>query len=70
MNSVHFSTDHADVLYNKFNVHYTRRPSVPNNPPQYPDYRNYYIAVATDKDWEVVRYSQSEKHQVVCQEGL
>ena len=61
-------TDNADMLYNKFNVGYRRSgPSVPVNPPRYPNHGDYNCAIART-DWKVVRCS-SVQH-VVCQEGL
>jgi len=66
ISSVYVNADDADVLFNKFNVHYnTESPIVPDNPPQYPD--DYYHCTVAREDWKVVRCS--EKHQVVCQGG-
>jgi len=60
------STDDTDVLYNKFNVSYSTHPIPPDNPPLY-HYSHHECAVA-HKGWKVVNCS--EKHHVVCQEGL
>ena len=66
MNNVHVHTDDADVLYNKFNVNYnTEFPTVPNNPPLYPN--SGYDCVVARQDWSVVNCSQ--QHHVICQGG-
>jgi len=66
-----YTADDALVLYNKFNVSYSTAPTVPDNPPPYPNFLGLgydCVVAARNTTWKVVQCSG--QHHVVCQQGL